>query len=273
VHRVIIVSDSHLSAAAPEANANWSAVVEHVVGAMPQLVVHVGDVSLDGARDEEDLATARRMLDRLPVPWVAVPGNHDVGDNSGGIEPPFSEHRLARWRRALGPDNWLVEVGSWVLVGLNAQSLGSRTAAEEEQWEWLRTQLSRQSLERPIGLVVHKPLAAGGEPDPNPSGHRLVPHPARHLLLNLLDDHRVPLVLSGHVHQFRLIDEVLRRHVWAPTTWAVLPEQLQATVGRKRCGVVHLGLADDGTSTVELVEPEGLAQLTLDQDIPSPYAS
>lgn len=43
-----MVSDTHLSAVAPEAEANWDAVVRHIALTAPDLVVHVGDLSLDG---------------------------------------------------------------------------------------------------------------------------------------------------------------------------------------------------------------------------------
>ncbi len=83
---MLVVSDSHLSERAAEAGANWMAVTalaEHV-----ELVIHAGDLTLDGARNPADLKYARRMLDGLPVPWVAIPGNHDVGDNPGSSEGP-----------------------------------------------------------------------------------------------------------------------------------------------------------------------------------------
>jgi 3',5'-cyclic-AMP phosphodiesterase len=79
--RVILVSDTHLSASAPQAQANWDAVVRYVGACAPDLVVHLGDLSLDGARDAADLRHGRTQLDRLPAAWRAVPGNHDIGDN------------------------------------------------------------------------------------------------------------------------------------------------------------------------------------------------
>jgi 3',5'-cyclic AMP phosphodiesterase CpdA len=54
-------------------------VAEHA----PDVVVHVGDPCLDGTHHPEDLDFAREQLDRLPAPWVSIPGNHDIGDNPG----------------------------------------------------------------------------------------------------------------------------------------------------------------------------------------------
>ena len=61
-------------------------------------------------------------------------------------------------------------------------------------------------------------------------------------------------MLSGHVHQFRTSDIGGRLHVWAPTTWAVLPEYVQPTVGLKRCGACSIELDRHGIARVELVD-------------------
>ena len=42
--RLAIVSDTHLSSATPEADANWDAVVRHVDETRPDLVLHLGDL-------------------------------------------------------------------------------------------------------------------------------------------------------------------------------------------------------------------------------------
>jgi len=56
--RVILVSDTHLSMSAPQAQANWDAVVSYVGVCAPDLVIHLGDLSLDGARSAADLRAA-----------------------------------------------------------------------------------------------------------------------------------------------------------------------------------------------------------------------
>jgi 3',5'-cyclic AMP phosphodiesterase CpdA len=78
--RVAVVSDTHLSGRAPDALHNWDAVVREIERTGPDLVVHLGDLTLDGTDNRQDLEDARAALDRLTVPWRAVPGNHDIGD-------------------------------------------------------------------------------------------------------------------------------------------------------------------------------------------------
>ena len=77
---------------------------------------------------------------------------------------------------------------------------------------------------------------------------------------------------AGHVHQFRVLQTGRSRHVWAPTTWAVLPEAAQPTMGVKQCGVLCLELGGDDELDAELTTPPGMLQLTLLEDIPDPYA-
>ena len=71
------------------------------------------------------------------------------------------------------------------------------------------------------------------------------------------------------MHQFRSLEFDGRSHVWAPTTWAILPDSWQRTIGTKRCGVVHFELSD--TVTHRLVEPDGLRQLVIGEDTPLYY--
>jgi 3',5'-cyclic AMP phosphodiesterase CpdA len=273
--RVIIVSDSHLSPLAAEAGRNWSAVVRHVDEVHPDLVVHVGDLSLDGQHHPDDLRHARRELDRLGVPWVAVPGNHDIGDNPVVGDDPdeaVTVDRRSRWLEHVGDDHWVVELGAWRLLGLDAQLFGTGLDAESEQWDFLSAELTRSP--RSI-LISHKPVTAADAELATAPAYRFVPAPGRGRLAERLDGGGVEVVVSGHVHQYRSFRHGSQRHVWAPTCWAVLPETMQASIGAKRCGILALELPDGGGDepVLEFVEPEGLAQLTWAENAFDPYAA
>lgn len=280
-----VVSDSHLSERTPEAVANWRAAVDDLAAAPPDAVVHAGDLSADGPGHAGDLPFARGELDRLAgVPATAgvgvLPGNHDVGESPGA--PP--EHRvvapdlLDRYRDVVGPDRWVLDVGSWRLVGLNALVMGSGLADEEEaQWAWLARALGDGAHEH-VALFLHKPLAPPPDrPDPG-QHHRYVPPADRRRLSAVLAGAGAPggtavrAVVSGHVHQYRRHDLDGVPQVWAPTTWAVLPERIQPVLGEKACGVLDLSLAADGTVTAGLRRPPGLSQLVLGHDLANPYA-
>lgn len=253
--RLLVAADTHLSTRTPEASANWVAATGAAGGC--DLLVHAGDLTLDGAHGDADLLLARGHLDALPVPWVAVPGNHDVGD-------PSRSGRVEAWRGVVGPAAWSTLVGGWTLVGVDAQALGARPAALEHALAAIA------SAPGPVALITHKPLHARPEEVAAAPAARFVPEPARSALHDALQA-AGGVVVSGHVHQHRQVRSGSVLHVWAPSSWAVLPEEVQATVATKRCGVVVVDLHPDGTATAELVEPAGLHQHVVGGDLPNPY--
>jgi len=245
--RVIVVSDSHLSARTPEADAHWDAVVDHVTSVAPDLVVHAGDISTDGEVVPEDLAYARAQLDRVPAPLAVVPGNHDVGDGAAWAldgAAVVGAETLGRYRAVFGSDRFSVEVGRWRLLGLDAMVLGTGEPDEDEQWAWLENEVGRIPRGTPVGVVLHKPLLPMDGDRDRPG--RYVPEPARARLADLLASVDARLVVSGHVHQALRRERGPVTHVWVPSTWAVLPDRIQPPVGTKRVGAAGLTLRDDG---------------------------
>jgi 3',5'-cyclic AMP phosphodiesterase CpdA len=272
--RLVIVSDTHLADRAPEAETNWATVLAHVDRFRPDLVIHLGDLTLDGMSVPDDLPHGRAQLDALASPWRAVPGNHDIGDNPSPVTPApvlIDAWRRQRWLDDVGEDRWSASLAGWRLIALNAQLFGSGLPAEEEQWDWLGAQCGPAQSGQPMVLITHKPIDAGSEELIAAPPYRFVPAPARRRLAGLFDGDRPRLVLSGHVHQYRRLEIGGVTHAWAPTTWAVVPDDAQATLGVKRCGVLLVEL-DGDTSTVELAEPDGMRQLTMGRDFPDPYS-
>ena len=269
---MLVVSDSHLSDRTPEAVANWRRVVDHVAEVAPDLVVHLGDASLDGVNRPEELGDTRAWLDELTAPWRIVPGNHDVGDTHDGRHATAVDalHR-DRWTQRFGPDWWSVDVAAWTVVGLDAQLLGSGLDAEVEQWTWLASTLDTIDPERPMLLAVHKPVEVA-EPELDAAPRlRFVPPASRRRLADLWARRRAPVTVSGHVHQARDLVVDGRRHVWAPSTWGVFTDEMQPSVGEKRSGITALTLSADGGIEVDSYRPDGLAQLTIGLDTPNPF--
>jgi 3',5'-cyclic AMP phosphodiesterase CpdA len=263
--RVLVVSDTHLSVRTPEATANWDAIVDHVATTRPEAVFHLGDLALDGTR-APDLEYAREQLEKLPVPWRVIPGNHDVGDNpvpGGPTEHLIDAAARQHWVDSLGADHWTFDVDGWTFFG-------SGLDVDAEQWDWLQQEALVRPPQRRVALLTHKPLYAPVEELATSPSYRFVPPPARGRLTSLARAAGVELVVSGHVHQYRVLGDDGMRHVWAPSAWAVLPERLQPTLGYKRAGAVSLAVA--GEADPELVEPEGFRQLVLGEDIVDPYA-
>jgi hypothetical protein len=247
--RVILVSDTHLSVSAPQARANWDAV---------------------------DLRHGRTQLDRLPVAWRAVPGNHDIGDNPwpgapAGLAVDDARHR--RWLDIVGAGHWSVTVSGWIVLAINAQLLGSGLQAEAAQWSWLEEQIGRHRGRQPVALITHKPVAAAGTELAAAPPYRFWPPLARDRLARLFGGTPPVLVMSGHVHQYRLLRLDGTDHLWVPTTWAVLPDHAQPVLGAKRCGIVSLTLTTGAPAEQDLIEPQGLEQFTVGIDLADPYHS
>src|SRR5262245_15268422 len=77
---VVQVSDTHLSPPSQEFNGNWTAALEAINALNPDLVVHTGDLNSHDPDSDDDQDFAKAQMNRLTVPWIATPGNHDVGD-------------------------------------------------------------------------------------------------------------------------------------------------------------------------------------------------
>jgi 3',5'-cyclic AMP phosphodiesterase CpdA len=139
--RLIQISDTHLSPAKPHFAANWAPLAAWIADERPDLVIHTGDVSIDGADSDDDLRHCAGLMRRLGVPFRAVPGNHDVGD-SRHRHRPVDARRLLRWRRHFGADRWVEDVEGWRLIGIDALLFGSGGPEEHEQLAWLEDSMN-----------------------------------------------------------------------------------------------------------------------------------
>ena len=224
-------------------------MVSYVGAYAPDLVIHLGDLSLDGAGNAADLRHGRTQLDRLPGAWRAVPGNHDIGDNPwpgapAGIAVDAGRHQ--RWLDIIGDDHWSVTAGGWVLLAINAQLLGSGLPAEAAQWSWLKSRPAWHRGRQPVALITHKPVTATETELAAAPPYRFWPPQARDRLARLFG-------------------------ATPPATWAVLPDQAQPVLGAKRCGIVSLTFTAGTPAQQELIEPDGLEQHTITVDVPDPY--
>lgn len=278
--RVLFVSDTHLATRTPEARSNWAALLAHIDSTAYDAVVHLGDISADGARQPEDLEVARTALDVGPRHIHRVPGNHDVGDQYGGRgtpEVPVTAALVDHHRARMGPDRWRLDVGAWRLLAIDAQLFGSGlTGDEDAQWAWLADELRAAAADPVIAagaLLSHKPTAVlDASHDDARSPSRYLPPSARGRLRELLEGSKVRLVVSGHLHQRRTAEVDGRTHVWVPSAWATLPDRIQPTLGEKRCGVAAVTLRADGGAEVAFVEPPGLEQYEVGTNAADPYS-
>ena len=158
--RIVQISDTHLSRDKPHFVNNWVPLSAWIADQQPDLVIHTGDVTADGAGVEADLSFSAHLMDELRIRWRAVPGNHDVGE-ARHARQPVNAGRLRAWQRHFGPDRWVEDVAGgaqrWRLVGLDVMLVGSGEPEEDEQALWLE-QVMAEAGERRIAWFLHRPL-------------------------------------------------------------------------------------------------------------------
>jgi 3',5'-cyclic AMP phosphodiesterase CpdA len=193
IRRLAHLSDLHFGATDPVV---VEALAADLAADPPDLVLVSGDLTMR-ARPAEFVA-ARRFLDRLPAPVLAVPGNHDVSPYrllERALDP------FGAWRRGIGePPEWIWQDEALGIVGLN-------TARRfPTAFDWSQGRVGRGGLARlaermaalPPGLfrivVAHHPFLP---PEEHPR-KRLVGGAERGLAAFL--GLGVRMVLSGHFH-------------------------------------------------------------------------
>lgn len=266
--RVVQISDTHLSPTKRHFSANWAPLAAWLAEQKPDLVIHTGDVTLDGADQEDDMRYCAEHLAALGLPFLAVPGNHDVGE-AGNAHQPVDSHRLDRWRRHFGRDWWTRDIEAWRLVGLNSMLFASGTDEEAQQLAWLEDALGAAGGRR-LAIFTHRPFMIEHAEEPD-TGYWSVKPAARRRLLDLFDRHDVALVASGHLH--RAHDTMMggRRYVWGPSSgFLVGPAHAPPMPGEAKLGaVIHDFEGRD--VTVTLAEVPGLKNFWIDDVIREVY--
>lgn len=79
MRRVLQISDTHLSPHKRHFEPNWAPLRAWIEAQRPDLIIHGGDVTVDGAHDNGDFRFCAELFKGLPAQVLAVPGNHDVG--------------------------------------------------------------------------------------------------------------------------------------------------------------------------------------------------
>ncbi|MBP0491605.1 metallophosphoesterase family protein [Pararoseomonas indoligenes] len=160
------------------------------------LVAVSGDLTMRARRKE--FRAARAFLDGLQVPWMAVPGNHDIT-----AYYPWERFfdPFGRWEHFIGPDTEpMFEDDEIQVIGLNTVSRGGLHL----QWENGKVpragllRLLRRLRRLPEGpfriVIAHHPFLA----PPDQPGTPVVGRGER--ALRDLAQGGVRLVLSGHLH-------------------------------------------------------------------------
>jgi 3',5'-cyclic AMP phosphodiesterase CpdA len=253
--RLVHVADTHLSPTHGYFADNWAAFRDCMAVAPPDLLVHGGDLAFNGPVAEADLAHGAAELASLGLRWLAIPGNHDIGE-----APPFSRlaqpvtpARMAAWRHLVGPQWWSLDTGAWRLLGLDTALMGSGLPEEAEQADFLAEALAgRQG--RPVMVFVHMP-PFDSDPEDKGFSTAVIPHVARRRFLDACAAGGVKAIACGHLHVYRRMRHRGMDIVWAPPTAMVDIRRCQQRRHRfPRPGYLEWTL-EPGRAVHRLVEP------------------
>lgn len=249
--RIVQITDTHLSPIKPHFNRNWEPLVAWIDQQKPDLIIHTGDLTVDGADVEADLLFCRTCLNELPARVLSLPGNHDIGHLPESHQP-VNPQRLMRWRRHIGPDRWAENFGSWRIIGLNSLVIGSGEAEEAEQFQWLEDEL-KNSDGTPVAVFAHKPLFVD-DPDEGDSGYWGIRPAPRQRLYDLFAQYNVQLHASGHLHRAWSGDAFGTNYVWAPAAAFIVGPMERDLPGERILGAVIHDLDEIATSSIVRID-------------------
>jgi 3',5'-cyclic AMP phosphodiesterase CpdA len=267
--RILHLSDTHLSPRTERFHENNELMIDTLKKADHDLIIHTGDLTLDGIRFEEDYPFCREFLGRAGKDILYIPGNHDVGDNPRLSKPEtimgsaISASRLDRYRRYYGDDRWAIDQGSWRLLGINSLRIGSGLDGEQQQYEWLEAQLASLG-ERHLALFTHQPLYVD-TPENSELTYWTVDPLGRENLRSLIEHPRLRLIASGHLHQSRSRTYRQTRLEWCSSIAFTTREELVPEMGGTReVGFLEHDLHEDGTVTTRQLNLPGFVNSYLD---------
>jgi len=170
---------------------DWSNVTGAVMKHSPSLVIHSGDMVVDGKSDplwNRDLfGPAKKMFSSIPV--FPVLGNHE------GNSPEFHKF-FAGGENQL--KNWTVTAGGCLFIGIDGDL---NWTSDSENFKWLESVLS-SSREKFIFLVTHYPPWSSGPHGAMVDGRikeRTVSEARKHIM-PLLKKYNATVLIAGHDH-------------------------------------------------------------------------
>lgn len=212
-----------------------------------RLGLSLGDIVND---DLTLYADMNRVTATLGVPWLHVPGNHDLD-----FDAMRDEDALLTFRNVFGPDTyaWEEPQASFIVLDDVVYQPGRKPSyvggLREDQFAFLQAYLDTLPTDRRVVISVHIPFF-----DPVP-GVETFRRADRERLFALLQDHTQVLLLSAHTHN--------QRHWYhdASTGWHGARPLHEYNVGAT-CGAFWSGVKD----------AQGIPDTTMSDGTPNGYA-
>ena len=220
-------------------------------------VLSVGDLTKDGA--PEEYAQFDECLDDLTVPFLAVPGNHDAPKASTDVyqygddhdTPPIDQF-VAQYTTGRLPFH--IRLGGVDMLGLNTASTpdGDLKRSHDgkvsaDQLDWLDERLDE--LDSAVVLMHHNTPAMyeqlrtyADAVHPEMGMPPTMQNPDQ--LVETLQRHEVPVVLTGHLHLPSVAETGAVREVTAPATCSYPQGYLLVDVSPDGTVIEYVSVAD-----------------------------
>ena len=221
------ITDTHIAAAGTEVNGvdtrdAFLRVLDDISANDCDALIHTGDLSYPEG-DREIYSWIKEQLDRLDLPYVVVPGNHDDGPLMQEVFNLMDRPPLA------------ILTGATALKGetlLFMDSSSGRLALEKRNW--LLREMEMQDDE--LILFQHHPPCSGGVPFMD----KEYPYKTPDLFTGMLKELGRPLtVFCGHYHVEKSLDFKDPRmsvYITAPTMGSIDEEADGFVMGDSRPG-------------------------------------
>ncbi len=147
-------------------------------------VLVTGDISENG--DYQALLTAKNELDKLKVPYYAIPGNH---------ETKWSESGVTDFGKLFGSDRFYFEYAGFAFIGFNTGPIIRMMDGHVAKQDliWIKEQLDTHAAGKPIIVATHYPVLDGDVDN-------------WYELTDLLRQYPVKAIVGGHYHRNQLVD-------------------------------------------------------------------
>ena len=166
--------------------------------------INLGDM-VHPLPDSEDYNKAAeryfQISEGLGHKHYCIPGNHDIGDKPSKWVPAeeISSQSISKYQSYFGTDFQSFNHKGWQFILLNAELFNSDLENNNFQKKWLENELKSFPVGRTIVSIHYPPFLYSS--DETDHYDNLSPNDRDWLLKNFCK-YKVPLVLSGHVHNF-----------------------------------------------------------------------
>jgi len=284
------INDHHLGTSRsyrfrPAINRRWAAIKRQISQTDADLMLVGGDLTRDGDTHEFEYLLAREDLEEMPMPFLVIPGNMDVGNKHADRQGPNNKRddvalnvrsdRLQLFASYFGPINWTCMHKEVRFTGFYAAVAGSGLPEEERFWRFMH-RLQKLPPARHHVAMMHYWLYIDSLDEPNwdieqeyRRWYFSIDQPHRNRIFELLKAAGVDTLFCGHVHTGRPVEMIDGMRIYkSPSTgnFAQLTElwdDVETRYGFSLCRVteecvsVEFVLGDDQCEEFDSYGPGG----------------